>query len=199
MEPHGGYLCRLEGVETDVLVGLARKALLDEGRGAAEAALLVCLHPERQWARLAFDAPFTYGRIGAQWYKTHVALAQRLSRSLAFPVHAYVFDPQEEEWCQTFSKGLGVESTLLRYVEAELSEEDVDDELDEQAFERLKEKWPLGQLARKLSFSRKELLSMPRGQTVWLPLEGTFSQGPLLQMFEVGARRPTREFRLNSA
>jgi hypothetical protein len=122
--------------------------------------------------------------LGAQWYKSHVALARHVTQTWPLKVHAYALDPTEGEWFSTFAKGLKVKAAALRYADAELSEDDVEDESDELAFARLKEKWPLGLLGREEGIPRRELETLPRGKTVWLPLEGHFLNSPLLQMFE---------------
>lgn len=197
MEPHGGYLGCLDGVQTGMLVQLARHALAIDGQSSRDCALLVSLHSDGRLARLAYDAPFSYGRRGARWYQAHHALAKLLSETAVHTFYAYMFDPEEEEQVLTFSEGQYVGGERVRYQDAHLTE-DEEGELDEVAFEKLKARWPLGHLGTVLGTTREELLHLPRVRTVWLPLEGPVSDGLVLQLFPPVPRigRITREFRL---
>ncbi len=163
MESHGGYLCRLDSLDARTLVRLARRALPQDGvTDRGEVSLLISALPHRKVVRLAYDAPFTYGRRGARWYEGHHALARLVSRELGAPVHAYVLDVDDLEQVQSYGNGQQVGGERLRLEDAELPE-DVDPEtLDDQTFEAMKESWPLGHLARVYGVSREELVRMPR-------------------------------------
>jgi hypothetical protein len=50
----------------------------------------------------------------------------------------------------------------LRYEDVEVDE----DELSEEAFDRLRERWPMGRLGRLLGLARPELLRLPRARSV---------------------------------
>lgn len=159
MESHGGYLCRLESIDAGKLVRLARRALpLDGVPDPSEVSLLVSVIPARKVVRLGYDAGFTYGRRGARWYDEHHQLARLASRDLGTVVHAYVYDADELEAVTSYGNGARVGGERL-YVEDALLP---DDELDDAAFEKLKQKWPLGYLARIYGVTRDELVRMPR-------------------------------------
>jgi len=164
-QAHGGYLCRLESLEGGALPRLAREALEADGEQSTGAGLLVSVR--KKVVRFAYDAPHTYGRRGARWYGGHHALAARLSVLYDTTVHAYVFDPDELEQVVTFGAGHRVGGDLLQYEDAELE----DDELSEEAFEALRERWPLGHLGRLLGLPRDELLRLPYASSVLIPLE----------------------------
>jgi hypothetical protein len=161
LESHGGYLCRLESLDPALLVKLARRALpLDGIEDVSEASLLVSAIPRRKIVRLAFDAVFTYGRRGARWYETHHALASLASRELGTVVHAYVFDVDEMEQAISYGNGTRVGGEQLFVEDFEPPD---DEELDDDhAFEKLKDRWPLGHLAHVYGVSRDELIRMPR-------------------------------------
>jgi hypothetical protein len=55
----------------------------------------------------------------------------------------------------------------LCYADVEVDE----DELSEEAFDKLRERWPMGHLARLLGLSRREVLRLPRARSVLLPLD----------------------------
>jgi hypothetical protein len=170
MEAHGGYLLRLEDFDSERLVGAARLALAQEGLAAEmDAALSLTVMPDRKVVRLAFDAPFTYGRMGARWYENHHAFAKLLSRELDTAVHAYVLDPDEMEMVTTYGNGTCVGGERLMYEDFDPGEA-VD---DEHQFERVKRRWPLGHLAHVFGLSREELLRMPRAKSVLLNLDGS--------------------------
>ncbi len=164
-EAHGGYLCRLESLEGGDLPRLARESLEADGQPSEGAGLLVSV--VKKVVRLAYDAPHTYGRRGAQWYGKHHALASRLSTLYGVTVHAYVFDPDELEQVVTYGGGQRVGGETLRYDEAEIE----DDALSEEAFEKLRERWPMGHLGRLLGLARGELLRLPYARSVLVPLE----------------------------
>ncbi len=164
-EAHGGYLCRLESLPGAELQRLAREALESEGEAPDGAGLLVSV--AKKVVRLAYDAPHTYGRRGAHWYAEHHALAARLSTALGATVHAYVFDPDELEQVISYGGGHQVGGETLHYEDAEVDDED----LSEEAFERLRERWPMGRLGRLLGLRRAELLRLPYARSVLLPLD----------------------------
>jgi len=164
-EAHGGYLCRLESLEGGDLPRLARASLEEDGQPVDGVGLLVSV--VRKVVRLAYDAPHTYGRRGAQWYGTHHALAARLSTALGVTVHAYVFDPEELEQVVTYGAGRRVGGETLRYEDVEADEEALSDE----GFEKLRERWPMGHLGRLLGLPRAELLRLPYARSVLLPLD----------------------------
>ncbi len=161
LESHGGYLCRLDSIDPALLVEVARRALpLDGVDDFSDVSLLVSAIPRRKIVRLAFDAPFTYGRRGAHWYEKHHALARLASRELGTVVHAYVFDADEMEQATSYGNGTCVGGERL-YIED--FEPPDDEELeDDDAFEKLKDRWPLGHLAHVYGVSRAELIRMPR-------------------------------------
>lgn len=138
-------------------------------------------YPSQRLYRLAFDGPFAYGRRGAHWYEEHHALARLVSQSSGMTVHAYLVDPEELEQVITYGGGNAVGGERLRYEDAELPEEI--DELDELAFERIKDRWPLGHLAKVLGVSRRELLRMPRAQTALLELDAPPPVSTLKELF----------------
>jgi hypothetical protein len=165
-DAHGGYLVRAETLEGVDLQQLARTALERDGQPSASAGLLVSLSGPERVIRLAYDGPHTYGRSGATWYRDHHALAAALSGALPVTVHAYSFDPDSFEGVSTYGGGARVGGETVVYDELDLDLE----ELSEPEFERVRESWPLGRLAR--------LLGMRRGQL--LPLDGPpFDLGPL--------------------
>ena len=75
--------------------------------------------------------------------------------------------------------GRRVGGELLRYEDAELPE----DENDDQAFEKLQQKWPLGHVARVLGIDREELLRIPRKSSALIELNGHQEPKPLWQLF----------------
>ncbi len=164
MESHGGYLCRLDSIDARAIVRLARRALpMDGVTDRGDVSLLISVLADRKVVRFAYDAAFTYGRRGARWYEHHHALARLLSRELGTAVHAYVLDADDLEAVQSYGNGLPVGGERLSVVDAELPEELEDlHALDDAAFERLKERWPLGHLARVYGVSREDLVRMPR-------------------------------------
>ncbi|HSP18335.1 MAG TPA: hypothetical protein VLQ79_02400 [Myxococcaceae bacterium] len=164
-DAHGGYLCRLESLEGGDLPRLARESLEADGQPSDGAGLLVSV--VKKVVRFAYDAPHTYGRRGAQWYGKHHALAGRLSLAFGVTVHAYVFDPDELEQVVTYGGGHRVGGETLRYDDAEIE----DDALSEEAFEKLRERWPMGRLGRLLGLARSELLRLPDARSVLVPLE----------------------------
>jgi hypothetical protein len=165
-EAHGGYLCRLESLEGGELPRLARESLEADGQPSEGTGLLVST--VRKVVRFAYDAPFTYGRRGAQWYGKHHALAARLSTVLGVAVHAYVFDPDELEQVVTYGGGHRVGGETLCYEETEIE----DDTLSEEAFDKLRERWPMGRLGRLLGLTRPELLRLPYARSVLIALDG---------------------------
>jgi hypothetical protein len=139
---------------------------LEAGGGS----LLVSVSRRRKVVRLAYDAPHTYGRKGAHWYASRHAFARNLSRMTGATVHAYVFDPDQYEEVISWGNGRRVGGERVEYEDVELPEPRAG-ETEEQAFERLKSRWPLGHLAYVFGLARDELLRLPRAQAVLLPLE----------------------------
>lgn len=175
MEAHGGYLVRLERFDAVDLVGIAREALLKDGEDPANASLQISVISRRKVVRLAYDAPHTYGRGGAQWYSGHHAFAMLLSAHAKLTVHAYVVDSDFEE-VVGYGNGRRVGGELLRYEDADLGE---DDDMTDADFEKLKSRWPLGHLAYVFGVTRPELLAMPRTPSALLPLDGSKSADSL--------------------
>lgn len=172
-DAHGGYLCRLESLAGGELPRLARESLEADAQPSEGAGLLVSV--VKKVVRFAYDAPHTYGRRGARWYGQHHALAVRLSTAFGVTVHAYVFDPDELEQVVTYGDGRRVGGETLRYDEAEID----DEALSEEAFDQLRERWPLGHLGRLLGLARHELLRLPYARSMLIPLDA--DQGPALE------------------
>jgi hypothetical protein len=179
LESHGGYLCQYEDVDAAWLQHVARLALEEDGQSPDDAGLLVTILGGPRIVRFAWDAPFTYGRKGARWYLTHHSLARRLSEHLRLTVHAYAFDPDEVEQVIAFANGRRVGGELLKYEDVELPDEDADDD----AFEKLQARWPLGYVARVLGIDRAELLRIPRKTSALIELGRPLSPQPLWQLF----------------
>ena len=178
MESHGGYLCPYEDVDVAWLQRLARQAIESDGQLADDCGLLVSVLPGAKVVRFAFDGAHTYGRNGARWYLNHHAFARRLSEHLALVVHAYVFDPDELEQVVSYGNGRKVGGESLKYDDAELPDDD-----EEASFEKLKNKWPMGHLARVLGVDREALLRMPRETTALIDLTGEAVAEPLWHLF----------------
>jgi hypothetical protein len=164
-EAHGGYVCRLETLEGGRLPRLGRESLEADGELSEGAGLLVSL--VKKVVRFAYDAPHTYGRRGARWYDSHHALAARLSLDFGVTVHAYVFDPDELEQVVSYGNGRRVGGETLRYEDAEIE----DAALSEEAFEKIRSRWPMGHLGRLLGLDRTELLRLPYARSVLIPLD----------------------------
>lgn len=173
-------MCRVEALECADLVALARQGLaLDGVADPRDVGLQVSVIAHRKIVRFAYDAPFTYGRRGARWYESNHALARLLSVALGTTLHAYVFDPEDMEMVTGYGNGRKVGGEHLRYVDAEWGE-DVDDD----QFERMKDRWPLGHLSYVFGVSREELLKLPRAQSLLLPLDGTESMAHFTRRFD---------------
>jgi hypothetical protein len=179
LEAHGGYLCRWEDFDSEKLVEIARAAIIEDGQRPADCSLLVSVLPRARVVRFAFDGAHTYGRKGARWYEQHHAMARAVSRELGVTVHAYVFDPDDLEQVVAYGGGRKVGGERVKYEDAELDE----DELDDSSFEKMKEKWPLGHIARVLGVAREELVRIPRARTVLLSLDGADARGKLSELF----------------
>lgn len=177
MEAHGGYLCRFEDMDVAWLQQVAKSALEEDGQSAVDVGLQVTVLGGPGLVRFAWDAPFTYGRVGARWYLSHHALARRLSEHLKTALHVYVFDPDELEQVMAYGNGRRVGGELLRYVDVDFDEGD-----DDTAFEKLKAKWPLGHLARVLGIAREELIRLPRQATVLIELGRAYAPQPLWKL-----------------
>lgn len=177
VEAHGGYLCRFEDVDVTWLQRVACSALEEDGQTTDDVGLQVTLLGGPGLVRFAWDAPFTYGRKGARWYLSHHALARRLSEHLKTALHVYVFDPDELEQVMAYGNGRRVGGELVRYVDFDFDCE------DEAAFERVKDKWPIGHLARVLGVPREELLRFPRQATALIDLQRAYAPQPLWRLF----------------
>lgn len=176
-EPHGGYLCRYQDIDVSWLKQLALDALREDGQSGMDVGLQVTVLGHPEVVRFAFDGPFTYGRSGAQWYRTHHALARRLSEHLRLTVHSYVYDSDELEQVVAFGDGRRVGGELIRYEDV-----DLDDDGDE-AYVFAASKWPLGHLARVFGLAREELVRIPRRPTALLELMQHSAPQPLWQLF----------------
>jgi hypothetical protein len=120
----------------------------------------VTVNRRRKVVRLAFVGPFTVGRQGAHWYAAHHALPRLLSRAANVTVHAYMFDPDEGEEVIAYGNGRRVGGERVVYEDVELPGRPED--VDEAAFARMQERWPVGHLAYVFGLSRKELLRLPQ-------------------------------------
>ena len=168
IEAHGGYLLRADSLAGVALQGLGRAALTADGQSPEAASLLLSVDASRRLVRLAYDGPHTYGPAGAEWYRQHHALAAALSLAQQGTVHAYAVDPDLFEAVRAYNGGTPVGGETLLYEELDLELE----ELSEQEFEALRERWPMGRLARLLGLSREELLRLAYAPGTLLPLEG---------------------------
>lgn len=177
MEAHGGYLSRLEEFESSELIELACRALAEDGQRADSCSLAISRVPRRSVIRIAFDSPHTYGRRGARWYEEHHALARLLSRQFHTPIHAYVLDPEEFEQVVTYAAGGKVGGERLDYDEVDPPAAANDEE-----FEQLNSRWPLGYLARILGVSRNDLVKLPRAPCALLELEGAKPRGTVADL-----------------
>ena len=178
MEAHGGYLCGFEDVDVAWLQRLAREAIEADGHLADDCGLLVTVLPGARVVRFAFDGAHTYGRSGARWYLTHHTFAKRLSSHLKLAVHAYVFDPDDLEQVVSYGNGRKVGGETLKYEDAELPDDD-----EEVSFDKLKNKWPMGHLARVLGVDREALIRLPRQTTALIDLTGEATAEPLWRLF----------------
>jgi hypothetical protein len=175
IEAHGGYLLRAESLAGLDLQAFARESLEADGVPLAASALLVSFDSERRLVRLAYDGPHTYGPAGAEWYRSHHALARVLSLALPGAVHAYAFDPDRFEAVTAYGSGAVVGGETLLYEEQDLEVED----LSEAAFEAERQRWPMGRLARLVGLSREELLRLPYAQGALLSLQAAIPRpGP---------------------
>lgn len=168
IDAHGGYLFRAETLEGLDLQALARAALREDGLSPDVSGLFVSLDREKRLVRLAYDGPHTYGPAGADWYRHHQALAAALSLAQDGAVHAYAFDPDRFESVTAYGEGAVVGGETLLYEEQDVEVED----LSEEAFEALRQRWPMGRLARLLGLSREALLRLPYAEGALLPLQG---------------------------
>jgi hypothetical protein len=186
LEAHGGYLSRYEDVDTAWLAKIAREALQEDGEGPEDCGLLVTVLPGPRVVRFAFDGPHTYGRAGARWYMNHHEFPRRLSEHLAGAVHAYVFDPDDLELVVSYGNGRHVGGETLHYEDADF-DEDAEGEL---SFQRMKNKWPMGHLAKVLGVTREDLIRLPRQKTALLDLGKEVSAGPLWHHFPQALTAP---------
>jgi hypothetical protein len=184
VDAHGGYLLQTERLDLD-LTGAARLALLQDGQDPRDTSLLVSALTGGKVIRIAYDAPFTYGKKGAQWYRMHHALALILSSLVPLAVHAYVFDPDEMEGVTAYREGRKVGGDFLSYDTVDFPV-DGKAKLDDVAYEKMLASWPLGRLARIYGVPRSKLLALPRAQGVLMNLDesstgiadaGTYAEG----------------------
>ncbi len=183
---HGGYLFRLERLSASRLTALAKEALVLEREQIPGCSILVSLvHPARI-VRLAYRARFTERSNRARWYLTHHALARLLSSDLSSAVHVYALDPEELEEVTSYGKGRRVGGERLEYDQLELEGEGGD--LSDAAFNREKQRWPLGHLARILGVERRLLESIP--ELPKLPL--SLDEAAPASAWDVLFRRATR-------
>lgn len=171
MEAHGGYLCRLESLD-EGLVQLAREALGLEGGDIFDTSLQVSAIPSRGVVRIAYDTPLTYGRTGARWYGAHQALPRLLSARKGTAVHVYLFDPEEREQVISYDGGRRLGREELRYDDVDLPM-DGEGGVDDEAFEVLRNRWPIGRLAAAFGVTRHELLALPRSPSALVRLDGS--------------------------
>lgn len=157
---HGGYLFRLETLSASRLVTLAKEALELEREEVQGCSIVVSLvHPARI-LRLAYRARFTEAGSGAQWYLTHHAFARLLSSELSSPVHVYALDPEQLEEVTSYGNGRRVGGERMEYDQLELPETE-DGTVTDAAFDREKQRWPLGHLGRILGVERRLLETIP--------------------------------------
>jgi hypothetical protein len=157
IDAHGGYLVRADSLAGLDVEKLACAALARDGQLVDAAGLFVSVDAERRLVRLAYDGPHTYGPAGAEWYRTHHALAAALSLDVEGTVHAYAFDPDRFESVTAYGAGGLVGGETILYEEQDLDLED----LSEADFDALREHWPMGRLAQLLGLGREELLRLP--------------------------------------
>ena len=188
---HGGYLCRYDDLDVSWLQLIARQALHDDGQSWESCQLSVTVLGASQLVRFAFEAPFTAGRRGAQWYLSKHSLARSLSEHLRMPVHAYTLIADELEQVTAYGNGRRVGGELLSYDDVEMPDLD-----DERAFEHMQAGWPLGHLARVLGVSRDTLIRLPKTPSTRIDLESPQEQRPLWHLFPaaVKARREQNSF-----
>jgi hypothetical protein len=96
----------------------------------------------------------------AQWYLTHHAFARLLSSESRSPVHVYALDPDQLEEVTSYGNGRRVGGERLEYHQLELPETE-DGTLTDAAFDREKQRWPLGHLGRILGVERRTLETIP--------------------------------------
>jgi hypothetical protein len=185
LEAHGGYLCRLQTFGSVDVVALAREAALADGLDPEGTALQVSCFLRSRVVRLAYDNPRVYGRKASDFYAEHHALAQCLSIAVKEPVHAYRVDPEELEEVVAYADGRRVGGERLIYDDAEVG----DGELSENGFDALKDRWPIGHLARVLGLRRVELLGLPRSPSLLLELGDGRQAPPLDDVWTVTQQR----------
>jgi hypothetical protein len=154
VKAHGGYLCRVENFDSIDLAALAREAVLQDG-GPGDGGLELSWIPKRKIARLAPDLRARGGE-GPGWFEAHHALAKLLSVRTGATVHAYFIDPEWGEQVAAYGAGRRVGGEQLRYADVEVPLDGMDDE----AFEALEERWPLGHLAYVFGVPRRMLLAL---------------------------------------
>jgi hypothetical protein len=181
LEAHGGYLFRSNDIDAERLVALARDALVLDEAPTDDCSLQISGLARLSIVRVAFDAPFTYGRGGAHWYERNHSFARLLSNALTLTVHAYVLDPSELEQVTTYAKGQQVGGERIVYDEVELDDEDLH---DDGAYDRIKDKWPIGHLARVYGARRGDLVRLPRMRSMLLHLDGSRPEMSVAELFQ---------------
>ena len=171
MSAHGGYLLRPEGLQSLDLVELAREALARDGEDPQDVSIQVSVLRRPGVLRVAYDAPFSYGRRGAKWYRDHHAFARLASERLSSTAHVYAIDADTFETVCSYAGGRKVGGELLVYDELEM---DFGDEngLDVTDFEQMRARWPMGRLGQIFGVTRDELLHLPWNESVLLKLGG---------------------------
>lgn len=168
LSAHGGYLLRPEGLQSIDLVELAREALALDGEDPSDASIQVSVRRPGV-LRVAYDAPFGYGRRGARWYRDHHAFARLASERISSAAHAYAVDADTFESVCSYASGRKVGGETLVYDELEM---DFGDELglDVTVFERMRARWPIGHLGQIFGLTRDELSHLPWNESVLLSL-----------------------------
>jgi hypothetical protein len=154
VKAHGGYLCRVENFDSIDLAALAREAVLIDG-GSGTGGLELSWIPKRKIARLSPDLR-ARGGAAAGWFESHHALAKLLSLRTGATVHAYLLDPEWGEQVAAYGAGRRVGGEQVRYADVDLALDGMDDE----AFEALQSRWPLGHLAYVFGVPRSHLLAL---------------------------------------
>lgn len=172
----------MESLDEVDLVQLARTALTLDGVNPTGHGLILSAIPRRKIVRIAYRGPTFEGRDGARWYEEHRAFAELLSQSIRSTVHAYVFDPDELEQVMAYGGGRWVGGECVRYDEVE-----VEGELDETEFERLKAHWPIGHLAYVFGVTRQELLRLAKTPITAIELDGGAANDDVGRLFRMAA------------
>ncbi|HEY8205997.1 MAG TPA: hypothetical protein VIG99_00855 [Myxococcaceae bacterium] len=170
MSAHGGYLLRPEGLRSLDLVELARSALGVEGEDPAESSIQVSVLRSQGVLRVAYDAPFTYGRRGALWYRDHHAFARLASELAPGTAHAYAIDADIFEAVISYAAGRKVGGETVVYDDLEMDFGDDEESLKVTDFEQMRARWPIGHLGQIFGVTRDDLLHLPWHESVLLKL-----------------------------